>query len=400
MKRSRTTLVLAAALFVLGGCAFGERSHTPRSHPGPPPRTVPAPPAVSARDSYAAELASRVGPRQLRDWEEASRLALRSGLSISPSFRERVRFPADAPHAVAYRFVLRQGEVLHVRVLGLDGGPPLFADVFQPVAAELFRPVHSAPAGAGELLVEARITGEYVLRLQPEYGSGGLYEVTVEGATGALLFPVSGGDLGAIGSWFGDPRDGGARGHEGVDIFAPRGTPVIAAAAGFVTSARHTPVGGNVVWITDAGSELSYYYAHLDDILAREGAFVGAGDTIGTVGNTGNARGVSPHLHFGIYRPGRIALDPVPLLASGNVAIGADVDLDSGMLGRWARVNGDRVRLRSSPTLAGAILAELTPATEFYVLGGVADWHRVLLPDGTSGFVSARFTAADDSAGR
>jgi peptidoglycan LD-endopeptidase LytH len=400
MKRSRTTPILVAGMLALSGCAFGERSHTPRVHPAPQPRTVAAAAVLSARDSYAARLAARVAPQQLRDWEEASRRAMRSGLSITPSFRERIRFPVDASHAVAYRFVLRQGEVLRVRVLGMDGGAPLFADVFQPVAAELFRPVHSAPAGASELLVEARMTGEYVLRLQPEYGSGGLYEISVEASAGALLFPVAGADAGAIGSYFGDPRDGGARGHEGIDIFAPRGTPVIAAAAGLVTAARHTPVGGNVVWITDAGSELSYYYAHLDDILAREGSYVVAGDTIGTVGNTGNARGVRPHLHFGVYRPGRIALDPAPLLASGSTALAMDVDMDSALLGRWARVSADRVRLRSSPTLAGAILAELTPATEFFVLGGVADWHRVLLQDGTSGFVSARFTAAEEPAGR
>jgi peptidoglycan LD-endopeptidase LytH len=403
MKLSRTTLVLAAAALVMSACAAGERSHTPRTQPRLQPRpvmTAPVAATLSARDVYAAGIAGYTDPAELRGWEEASRLALRSGLSIPPSFRERVRFPAGSPHAVAYRFALRQGDVLHVRVVGLDGGRPLFADVFQPVAAELFRPVHSAPAGESEFIVEARVTGAYVLRLQPELGSGGLYEVLVEGASGSLLFPVADAGLDAVGSWFGDARDGGARGHEGIDIFAPRSTPVVAVAAGRVTSARNTPVGGLVVWIDDAGSDLTYYYAHLDEIHAREGAFVAAGDTIGTVGNTGNARGVRPHLHFGIYRPGRVALDPAPLLATGAPVLADDAEVDSDMLGRWARVNGDRVRLRSSPNLGGAILAELTPATPLFVLGGVADWHRVLLPDGMSGFVSARFTAATDEAGR
>jgi peptidoglycan LD-endopeptidase LytH len=385
-----------AAALALGGCIAGERTHVPRSHtPRAQPRAELPPLALSPRDRYAAELAGRVGAGDLRDWEEASRLALRSGLSISPSFREMVRFPENAAHAVAYRFTLRQGELLQVSIASVDGSPPLFADVFQTVAGELFRPVLSAPAGGSEFLLEARTTGEYVLRLQPEHGRGGLYEVAVAGAAGSLLFPVTDVDLRAVGSWFGDPRDGGVRGHEGVDIFAPRGTPVVAVAPGHVTTARHTPVGGNVVWVQDATTELSYYYAHLDEILVREGTAVAAGDTLGTVGNTGNARGVRHHLHFGIYRPGRIALDPAPLLASSSLAIEVDIEPSSALLGRWARVSADRVRLRSSPTLAGAVLAELNAATPVFVLGGVSDWHRVLLRDGTTGFVSARFTLPD-----
>jgi peptidoglycan LD-endopeptidase LytH len=395
MKLSRTTPVLVAAALVLGGCAAGERPD-PRSRAQPRAHRPPVAVVLSPRDAYAAELARRVTSEQLRSWESASRDALRAGLTIMPSFRERIRFPTEDPHAVAYRFALRQGEVLQVRVSGLDGGAPLFADVFQAVSGELFRPVQSARTGAAAFVVEARTSGEYVLRLQPEYGSGGLYEVEVAGTAGSLLFPVVDADLGAVGSWFGDPRDGGRRFHEGIDIFAPRGTPVVAVAAGRVTQARHTPVGGNVVWVSDGGSELSYYYAHLDRIDVREGAWVSAGDTLGTVGSTGNARGVRAHLHFGIYRPGRVALDPAPMLAARPVL--AEFEIDADMLGRWARVSGDRVRMRNSPNLAGAIVAELTRATPVFVLGGVADWHRVLLADGTSGFVSARFTTADEAA--
>jgi peptidoglycan LD-endopeptidase LytH len=330
--------------------------------------------------------------------EDAGRRALRSGLSVRGSFRERIRFPQDEPYAVAYRLTLRRGDVLTVRMTALDTDDALAAEVFQVVSPDMHRPVHSAPPGAHEVQFEARATGEYVVRLKPEHGVGGLYEIAVDGGA-ALLFPVAGADLGAVGSWYGDPRDAGARGHEGLDIFAPRGTPVLAAAGGRVTSARSTPVGGKVVWVEDADGDLTYYYAHLDEYHVRAGQWVSAGDVLGTVGNTGNARGVRPHLHFGVYRPGRVALDPAPWLAAGQPAPAPDLDTgDAALVGRRARVTGDRVRLRAAPGLGGAVLAELGPGTPLRVIGGVADWHRVLLADGTTGFVAARFTTADEQA--
>lgn len=386
MKLS-TALIAIVCIPLSGACATGERSDQ-RSRPRPTPQTA-------ARDALVAELSARAGG-VATDVDDASRRALRSGLSVPSSFREQVRFP-DAAYAVAYRMTLRRGDVLRVRIDDVEGGGPLVADVFQPMAGGLFRPVHSHPRGTGELHFEAFSSGEYVVRLQPEPGSRGLYGITVEGPP-PLPFPVAGADLGAVGSWFGDPRDAGARGHEGIDIFAPRGTAVVAVVSGRVVQARSTPVGGRIVWLEDVDSELTFYYAHLDEYLVREGAWVQAGDIIGTVGNTGNARGVRPHLHFGVYRPGRVPLDPAPLMV--RLALDADAfNADPGLLGRWARVNGDRVRLRSAPGPGGAILAELTPATPFLVLGGIADWHRVQLQDGTSGFVSARFTTAEEYSG-
>src|SRR5690606_6321435 len=118
----------------------------------------------------------------------------------------------------------------------------------------------------------------------------------------ALAFPVEGRGTGAVGSFFGADRDGGARSHHGVDIFAPRGTPVLAAAEGTVSRVRETPRGGKVVWLRDEARGQNLYYAHLDSQLVAGGERVRVGDTLGLVGNTGNARTTPPHLHFGIYR--------------------------------------------------------------------------------------------------
>jgi murein DD-endopeptidase MepM/ murein hydrolase activator NlpD len=78
---------------------------------------------------------------------------------------------------------------------------------------------------------------------------------------------VQGHNDAAVGSFWGGNRDGGARRHEGIDIFAPRGTPAIAATAGYITRTGETPLGGRVVWLVDAARGDHLYYAHLDKQL-------------------------------------------------------------------------------------------------------------------------------------
>jgi len=102
--------------------------------------------------------------------------------------------------------------------------------------------------------------------------------------------------------------------HDGVDIAAPFGSPVFAAADGRVAFAGHLPDGAMVVLIAHDGG-LFTLYAHLDDTLARPRVKVGddvrAGDQIGTVGLTGITTG--PHLHF-VIRRGDEPIDPNGLL--------------------------------------------------------------------------------------
>lgn len=84
------------------------------------------------------------------------------------------------------------------------------------------------------------------------------------------------------------------------------------AASGGVAVPGTNRLGGNVVWLRDPARGLTHYYAHLDTVLVASGQRVRRGDTLGTVGNTGNARATPPHLHFGLYDGG--ALDPEPFL--------------------------------------------------------------------------------------
>lgn len=99
--------------------------------------------------------------------------------------------------------------------------------------------------------------------------------------------------------------------HLGVDIFAPRGTPVLAVTSGHAR-ATIEPKGGNVAYL-DADDGWSYFFGHLDKwalpVLRPGGARVMAGEPVGRVGNTGNASGKPPHVHFQA-RKGSLMVDP------------------------------------------------------------------------------------------
>jgi peptidoglycan LD-endopeptidase LytH len=130
-----------------------------------------------------------------------------------------------------------------------------------------------------------------------------------------LPVPVSGVPLRSVRDSWGDPRPGNRR-HEGIDIFARRGTPVLSTTRGIVSSIGENRLGGTVVWVLGPGGDL-HYYAHLDrvaDIEPRQR--LAAGDVIGYVGSTGNAAGGPPHLHYGIYRRPNGAINPYPLLTA------------------------------------------------------------------------------------
>ena len=126
----------------------------------------------------------------------------------------------------------------------------------------------------------------------------------------SLAFPVAG-KRSNIGSFWGASRDGGRRSHEGIDIFAKKGTPVVAITNGTIVSRGKTPKGGKVLWLKSTAHSWTAYYAHLDKQQVKEGQYVRKGQVIGTIGNTGNARHTPSHLHFGIYT-GKGPVNPLP----------------------------------------------------------------------------------------
>ena len=124
-----------------------------------------------------------------------------------------------------------------------------------------------------------------------------------------MLCPVAGFHTAVDG--FGDPRPGGKR-HEGDDIFAPRGVPVVANVSGVLSHVTGAVTGNGYYLRGDDGA--TYYGAHLDGYVAAPGR-VAAGTVIGRVGNTGDAATTPTHLHFEIKPGGGAPVDPWPVLS-------------------------------------------------------------------------------------
>ncbi len=374
MRRRPLPLILLA--LIPAACAhLGETSSSGRGGPGP-------------RDRYESELleSRKTNPVLYQAWVDEGRRALRSGLAIQPSFREIVRFDENDVLALGYRLDLRRGQRLNVSIERRSFDGKLFAELFEEIGSccrPIYRLVQSTDAG--EFSFEARTDGVHVLRIQPELLKGGDLAITLTTVAG-LLFPVAGENKSAIRSVFGDPRDGGRRDHEGVDIFAPRGTAVLAVADGIVTNVAETKIGGRVVWQQDVVRGVEYYYAHLESQNVRPGQHVRAGDVIGRVGNTGNARTTPPHLHFGVYRPGRVAINPVPFIYDAPAGPVLPVLVDLHRLGSWTET-AQPATLHASPSRTAAVVAEVPARTRVRVLSGVGEWHRVQLEDGRRGFL-------------
>jgi murein DD-endopeptidase MepM/ murein hydrolase activator NlpD len=119
---------------------------------------------------------------------------------------------------------------------------------------------------------------------------------------GKLMVPVDGMRLAGIKDTFDQPR-GTERHHEALDIMAPKGTKVIAAADGKVVKLFTSKPGGLTIYQFDPTEKYAYYYAHLDRYAdgLQEGAEIKRGDLIGYVGVTGNSDPNAPHLHFAVF---------------------------------------------------------------------------------------------------
>ena len=230
--------------------------------------------------------------RAVRDFQARSGLERTGVVDVTTwkaLFRASVSF-VRADSAAAKRIVaqLPRRPQAPKRQNGAGGGPPSAAGGSQsaaPSAAEPGRstraPAPAAPAPAAPASPGSGVCG------------------------GKIVSPVRG----TVTSRFGDGRN-----HEGVDIAAPVGTVVRAAACGTVSLADSQSGYGNIICV-EHSSSFSTCYAHLSQMNVRQGTYVNVGQVIGRVGMTGRTTG--PHLHFETRVSGR-AQDPAPYLGGAR----------------------------------------------------------------------------------
>jgi murein DD-endopeptidase MepM/ murein hydrolase activator NlpD/SH3-like domain-containing protein len=318
-------------------------------------------------------------------WFTVAEQSLSSPLSVTVPYRETGYFSADRPAAAGLRFNVLRGQKLSVTV---ERNPvrnfTMYIDLWK-VNEGGSQPKHIAAADTSTYTIQHEVneSSQYILRLQPELLSSGEYTISIT-AGPSLAYPIKAPGKNHIKSFWGADRDGGVRKHEGIDMFASFGTPVVAAADGRITRVHETPIGGKVVWLRVKERDYTLYYAHLDSQLVSDGETVQTGDTLGLMGNTGNAQTTSPHLHFGVYTFNG-PVDPLPFV--NPVENTPDkITASISLVGKLARVNGN-ANMYEQPTTNSVAGMNVESGTLLSVEAATSNWYKVRLPNDRLGFI-------------
>jgi murein DD-endopeptidase MepM/ murein hydrolase activator NlpD len=318
-------------------------------------------------------------------WLAAANKSLQQPASISLPYKETGYFPSDKPMAAGYSFAVKQGEKIIASITKVSSNRTLlFAELWQLNESGGPGLVAIADTINNRLEYEAEKEGRLLLRMQPELLNSVEYTIIIN-TTPSLAFPVPSSANPQVSSLWGADRDGGARRHEGIDIFAKKRTPAVASADGRVTRVEENNLGGKVVFLRPEGKDYNLYYAHLDTQSVSAGQQVRAGDVVGLIGNTGNARTTPAHLHFGIYtRSG--AVDPFPFVNNKRPQPGA-VIASTDVLNRWMRSRGNAT-VYSTPSAKGAALVNITSNQALTAVAATGTFYKVILPGAQEGFIA------------
>ena len=322
-----------------------------------------------------------------KEWIEGSKQALTHPTVIETPFAEEFYQDERSIKSVGYRLAALRGHKVTIDIApGLESEETtLFLQVFRVVSDSLQQYEHIASNSdtLNFLEFEPQNDDDYIIRFQTEILRGGRFNIKVKSIP-ALAFPVSGKDKAAIGSLFGVPRDAGRRKHHGIDIFARRHTPIVAPCDGYVRSTKENELGGKVVWFNDTEREQTIYFAHLQDVFVAEDQKVEKGDTIGTVGNSGNAKTTACHLHFGIYKNGPI--DPYHFVVKPRTRFKRTLSKNE-YIGTIARTN-KATQLKVNSILRKSPKRSIPENQIVNVLGTSGAYYKVELPDYTLGYLA------------
>ena len=333
----------------------------------------------SARKIYARDF--RDDDSIYKTWEYAFTKARQSKLQLSDPVSMAAKVESLSNSAYGYRMSLQQGEQLVVEISS-ETDHQFFIDFFQIIDDRVQEDnSFSAKIGQRIFTIDIQETGTFQIVIQPEISFQEQFSFRVY-TQPTYSFPVAGVSNSAIKSFWGASRDGGKRSHEGVDVFADRGTPVISSTSGFVGRTGNYGLGGKQVWIKDGLFGHSLYYAHLDSIIANRMDRVQPGDTLGLVGNTGNARTTPPHLHFGIYT-NKGAVNPYPFIKERDIP---KYYIQSFFTKGQTTSS---VNLREEATTDSEILQQLQGETALQILASNGNWFQVITENQLEGFVYA-----------
>lgn len=319
-------------------------------------------------------------------WKKSFEISKRDNIQITLPYSESGIFSEANFNVYSYNIQLKEGERLVVEVEKQPDSAFVFIDLFQQKSDSLgkFKSVKSSQDKKSYLTFEIDKSAVYKVIVQPEMKRQFPFILKIYSQP-MYFFPVSGGNNKSVQSFWADPRDSGSRSHEGVDIFAERGTPVVAVSDGRITSTSDEGLGGKQVWLTDGLFGKRVYYAHLDSIAVDAGKRVKTGDTLGFVGNSGNAITTPPHLHFGIYRK-RIAVNPFPYIKMSDIQ-----QVNDTCKIVKAIVSRNRTDLRKGPADVFEKLATLKKNDTVLVLGKNQKWFHIQSIDSLKGFVNQSF---------
>lgn len=316
-------------------------------------------------------------------WMEAAAKALNDSVFVPTPFSESGYFNAHEPAARSYRFIAREGQLITLKAsVKSNTKPNLFIDLFTWQDKKWKQVAHGDSTFT---LTYEQGNGQdsCLIRIQPELLVTAYYTLALS-LTPVLINPVQGATNKSIGSFYGDARDGGKRKHEGVDIFAAKGTLVIAPTDGYVSRVGNNSLGGKVVWMQDPKRGHSYYFAHLDSQLVTPGMKLHRGEPIGLVGNTGNAKYTPSHLHFGIYQS--TSKDPVNYIRMMDV-VANTLPWDTTFAQLDFKVTSKTAAMMRGPSDKFVKVTSLARESYVHVLAQSKEWYRVTLPDGMEGFV-------------
>src|SRR5690554_1272013 len=337
----------------------------------------------SAREVYERDFSKN--DSLLAKWQNEFKKAQKDSLQITLPYSESGIISKEDFFVYSYNVKLKEGERIVIEVEKQPDSTFVFVDLFQEnqEKSKNFKLVKSAEDKSSTLSQEIDQSGFYKIIIQPQMGLEFPFILKIYSEP-VYPFPVSGGENKNVKSFWADPRDAGSRSHEGIDIFADRGTPVIAVANGRISDVGDRGLGGKQVWLRDKSFKNTVYYAHLDSIAVSKGQRVKMGDTLGFVGNTGNAETLPPHLHFGIYKT-KGAINPFPFIRKTEIQT-----VDNPSTIRKAVVLKQGTEVNKGPASIFKKVGNLKANDTIAVLGKSQNWFHIQTKDSLKGYVNEK----------